>query len=263
MEISSRKNPLIKQYRSLISDRKARRESGFFPIEGSKLCEEAIKSGAELGKNAFVTDSAIKKYPAVVSQLEKKCSIIRIPEDIAEYISDTKSPQGIFITVKSLDKILNLSTINNSANFLILENLQDMGNVGTIIRSCDAFGIDGIIMSHDCADPFSPKTVRSTMGSLFRVPVCFSDTENAITLLKEGGFTVYAALLDKDAKKLGEERLIAKTAVVIGNEGNGVTEKTASLCDSSLFIPMDSAESLNASVAASIIAWEISKSRNS
>ena len=262
MEISSRKNPLIKEYRSLMTDRKSRRESGFFPVEGSKLCEEAVKSGAELGKNAFVTQNAVKKYPEVVSLLEERCSIITITEDIAEYISDTKSPQGIFIIVKSLDKILNLSTINSSANFLILENLQDMGNVGTIIRSCDAFRIDGIIMTKDCADPFSPKTVRSTMGSLFRVPVYFSETEEAIKLLQEGDFTVYAALLDKDARKLGEEKLTAKTAIVIGNEGNGVTEKTAALCDKSLYIPMDSAESLNASVAASIIAWEISKSRN-
>jgi TrmH family RNA methyltransferase len=136
-----------------------------------------------------------------------------------------------------------------------------MGNVGTIIRSCDAFKIDGIIMSPDCADPFSPKTIRSTMGSLFRVPVYFSDMENAIKLLKENNFTVYAALLDKNAKKLGEEALTAKTAIVIGNEGNGVTEKTAALCDKALYIPMDNAESLNASVAASIIAWEISKNR--
>lgn len=262
MEISSRKNPLVKQYRSLVADRKSRRESGFFPVEGSKMCEEAIKSGAELGENAFVTDNAVKKYPKVVSLLEKKCSIIRIPEDIAEYISDTKSPQGIFITVKSLDKILNLSTINNSANFLILENLQDMGNVGTIIRSCDAFKIDGIIMSEECADPFSPKTVRSTMGSVFRVPIYFSDMGKAITMLRENNFTVYAALLDKNAKRLDEERLISKTAIVIGNEGNGITERTAALCNKALYIPMDNAESLNASVAASIIAWEISKGRN-
>ena len=261
MEISSRKNPLIKQYRSLVADRKSRRESGFFPVEGSKLCEEAMKSGAKLGENAFVTDSAVKKYPRVVSLLEEKCSIIRIPEDIAEYISDTKSPQGIFITVKSLDKILNLSTINNSANFLILENLQDMGNVGTIIRSCDAFKIDGIIMSEECADPFSPKTVRSTMGSVFRVPIYFSDMGKAITMLRDSNFTVYAALLDKNAKRLDEERLVSKTAIVIGNEGNGITERTAALCDKALYIPMDNAESLNASVAASIIALEISKNR--
>ena len=261
MEISSRKNPLIKQYRSLVADRKSRRESGFFPVEGSKLCEEAMKSGAKLGENAFVTDSAVKKYPRVVSLLEEKCSIIRIPEDIAEYISDTKSPQGIFITVKSLDKILNLSTINNSANFLILENLQDMGNVGTIIRSCDAFKIDGIIMSEECADPFSPKTVRSTMGSVFRVPIYFSDMGKAITMLRDSNFTVYAALLDKNAKRLDEERLVSKTAIVIGNEGNGITERTAALCDKALYIPMEIAESLNASVAASIIAWEISKNR--
>ena len=195
--------------------------------------------------------------------IAEKCNIITITEDIAQYISDTKTPQGIFITVKLLDKILNLSTINNSANFLILENLQDTGNVGTIIRTCDAFKIDGIIMSTDCADPFSPKTVRSTMGSIFRVPIYFSEIDEAIAQLKDNNFTVYAALLDKKAKRLGEEPLPRKTAVVIGNEGNGVTSSTAASCGNSLYIPMDNAESLNASVAASIIAWEISKSRNS
>ncbi|MBR4305674.1 MAG: RNA methyltransferase [Ruminiclostridium sp.] len=263
MEISSRKNPLIKQYCSLVSDRKSRRENGFFACEGNKLCNEAAKSGCTLGENAFVTETAAKKYPDTVKLIAEKCNIITITEDIAQYISDTKTPQGIFITVKLLDKILNLSTINNSANFLILENLQDTGNVGTIIRTCDAFKIDGIIMSTDCADPFSPKTVRSTMGSIFRVPIYFSEIDEAIAQLKDNNFTVYAALLDKKAKRLGEEPLPRKTAVVIGNEGNGVTNSTAASCGNSLYIPMDNAESLNTSVAASIIAWEISKSRNS
>lgn len=262
MEISSRKNPLIKRYRNLVADRKSRREEGFFPCEGSKLCEEAVKSGCTLGENAFVTEAAMKKYPDTVKLIREKCNIVTITEDIAGYISDTKTPQGIFITVKLLDKILNLSTINNSAHFLILENLQDSGNVGTIIRTCDAFKIDGIIMSKDCADPFSPKTVRSTMGSVFRVPIYFYDMEEVITALKENNFTVYAALLDKNAKKLGEEKLPERTAVVIGNEGNGVTDSTAAICANSIYIPMESAESLNASVAASIIAWEISKGRN-
>ena len=182
-------------------------------------------------------------------------------DEVADSISDTKSPQGIFITVRHLDKILNLSTIDSSRQFIILENLQDMGNIGTIIRSCDAFSIDGVIITGDCADVFAPKTVRSAMGSLFRLPIYFADTEQAITLLRDGGFTVYSAELSDRSVRLGEEKFPDKTAVVIGNEGNGVTDMVKRLCNKSLFIPIDSAESLNASVAASVIAWELHRSR--
>lgn len=261
MEISSRKNPLIKEYRKLVNERKERRAAGFFPCEGAKLADEAIKSGCTLGEYAFVTAAACEKYPDTTAGLAQKCTVVTITEDIADYISDTKSPQGIFITVRYLDKILNLSTIDNSRQFIILENLQDMGNIGTIIRSCDAFSIDGVIIVGDCADVFAPKTVRSAMGSLFRLPIYFSDTDQAITLLHEGGFTVYSAELSDRSVRLGEEQFPEKTAVVIGNEGNGVTDTVKRLSDKSLFIPIDSAESLNASVAASVIAWELHRSR--
>ena len=259
MEITSKQNGYIKEYRKLVEQRKYRRQSGFFPCEGAKLAVEAVKSGCTLGENAYVTVSAEEKYPDVVDMLREQ--IVGISEEVADSISDTKSPQGIFITVRHLDKILNLSTIDSSRQFIILENLQDMGNIGTIIRSCDAFSIDGVILAGDCADVFAPKTVRSAMGSLFRLPIYCCETEEAITLLQKGGFTVYSAELSDRSVKLGEEKLPQKTAVVIGNEGNGVSDTVKKLCDKSLFIPINSAESLNASVAASVIAWEMSKSR--
>lgn len=261
MEITSKQNTYIKEYRKLVEQRKYRRQSGFFACEGAKLAAEAINSGCEPGELAFVTANAAQKYPDVINLLSEKCRIVTISEEVADSISDTKSPQGIFITVRHLDKILNLSTIDNSRQFIILENLQDMGNIGTIIRSCDAFSIDGVIIVGDCADVFAPKTVRSAMGSLFRLPIYFSDTDQAITLLHEGGFTVYSAELSDRSVRLGEEQFPEKTAVVIGNEGNGVTDTVKRLSDKSLFIPIDSAESLNASVAASVIAWELHRSR--
>ena len=261
MEITSKQNSYIKEYRKLVEQRKYRRQSGFFPCEGAKLAVEAVKSGCTLGENAYVTVSAEEKYPDVVDMLREQCKVVGISEEVADSISDTKSPQGIFITVRHLDKILNLSTIDSSRQFIILENLQDMGNIGTIIRSCDAFSIDGVILAGDCADVFAPKTVRSAMGSLFRLPIYCCDTEEAITLLQKVGFTVYSAELSDRSVKLGEEKLPQKTAVVIGNEGNGVSDTVKKLCDKSLFIPINSAEGLNASVAASVIAWEMSKSR--
>jgi TrmH family RNA methyltransferase len=254
MEITSKQNTYIKEYRKLTEQRKYRRQTGYFVCEGAKLAVEAVKSGCALGENAYFTAAAAEKYPECISLLRESCKMVQISEEVADSISDTKSPQGIFITVRHLDKILNLSTIDSSRQFIILENLQDMGNIGTIIRSCDAFSIDGVILAGDCADVFAPKTVRSAMGSLFRLPIYCCDTEEAITLLQKGGFTVYSV-------KLGEEKLPQKTAVVIGNEGNGVSDTVKKLCDKSLFIPISSAESLNASVAASVIAWEMSKVR--
>ena len=237
MEITSKQNTYIKEYRKLTEQRKYRRQTGYFVCEGAKLAVEAVKSGCALGENAYYTAAAAEKYPECISLLRESCKMIQISEEVADSISDTKSPQGIFITVRHLDKILNLSTIDSSRQFIILENLQD------------------------CADVFAPKTVRSAMGSLFRLPIYCCDTEEAITLLQKGGFTVYSAELSDRSVKLGEEKLPQKTAVVIGNEGNGVSDTVKKLCDKSLFIPISSAESLNASVAASVIAWEMSKVR--
>lgn len=184
MEITSKQNTYIKEYRKLTEQRKYRRQTGYFVCEGAKLAVEAVKSGCALGENAYYTAAAAEKYPECISLLRESCKMVQISEEVADSISDTKSPQGIFITVRHLDKILNLSTIDSSRQFIILENLQDMGNIGTIIRSCDAFSIDGVILAGDCADVFAPKTVRSAMGSLFRLPIYCCDTEEAITLLQ-------------------------------------------------------------------------------
>ena len=260
MEITSKQNTYIKEYRKLTEQRKYRRQTGYFVCEGAKLAVEAVKSGCALGENAYYTAAAAEKYPECISLLRESCKMVQISEEVADSISDTKSPQGIFITVRHLDKILNLSTIDSSRQFIILENLQDMGNIGTIIRSCDAFSIDGVILAGDCADVFAPKTVRSAMGSLFRLPIYCCDTEEAITLLQKGGFTVYSAELSDRSVKLGEEKLPQKTAVVIGNEGNGLKAETIAACDAAVTIPMAGrAESLNAAAAAAIAVWEMMK----
>lgn len=260
MEITSRSNPLIKRYRLLSQDKKARREAKMFVAEGERLTREAL-SCADAGDLAFYTEKAKQKYPDTVALLKEKFNAAVISEEIAEYISDTKTPQGIFITVRYLDKILNLSTIYNMSRLICLEHLQDSGNIGTVIRTCDALGIDGVIMSPDCADIYAPKTVRSTMGSLFRVPVFVDTPENAAKVLAKAGFTLYAAVLDSTAKPLGNAQFAEKSAVFIGNEGSGLTKDTVNLCGEKIYIPMRSAESLNASVAAAIIAWEMNKYR--
>lgn len=258
MEITSRKNPAIQRLRTLVRDRKARSQAREFVIEGHKLCAEAVASGLEITE-AYGTKTALEKYKASADMLGAKCNITIISDEISEYISDTKSPQGIFAVAKSLDKIPDLATIKEYGKIVVLDNLQDAGNVGTIIRTADALGIDAVIISNDTADIHSPKVVRGAMGSLFRLPCFVCELENALDLLNKENFDVYAAILDQTAQQLQNISFNEKSAVVIGNEGNGISEKTLAYCNKKLYIPISNAESLNAGVAASIICWEMSK----
>lgn len=259
MVVTSRKNPSAVHYRSLVRERSYRREKREFPIEGARLCGEAAKSGVEI-TSFLVTNGAAEKYKDIFDSVCKKSDPIFISEDVAAYISDTKTPQGMFIAAKMLDKPVLSGKIDKGGHFLLLDGLQDSGNIGTIIRTADAFGLDGVILSPECADIYSPKIVRSAMGSLFRLPIMETELVDFIGTLKLAGYGVYAAMLDSDAKRLGEVRFTAKTAVIIGNEGNGVSEQVYRAAGQKIYIPIQNAESLNAAVAASVIGWEMTQS---
>ena len=161
-----------------------------------------------------------------------------------------------FMTLKRLDKSFDLRKIVNG-KYILLDSLQDSGNIGTIIRTAEALGVSGVIMSPDCADIYSPKTVRSAMGSLFRLPVYRCELTETISAMKEAGFGVYAAVLNEGAEKAGSTDLSGNAAVVIGNEGSGVSEAVIKCCTGGIYIPIERAESLNASVAAAILCWEM------
>lgn len=257
MNISSRKNESIKRFRQLSKERKFREAEGEFTAEGAKLCLEALDNGVTV-TGSFITEAAIKRYPEVYEKLLYVCAPDVITDELAEYISDTGTPQGVFITAKMLDKPLDSGKIE-SRRFIILDGLQDTGNIGTVIRTCDALGVDGVILSESCADVYSPKIVRSAMGSLFRLPFIRTPLVPFIEKLKSDGFAVYAAMLDRNAQQLGTFGFPEKTAVIIGNEGNGVSAEAAAAAGRSVYIPIKNAESLNAAVAASIICWEFSK----
>lgn len=256
MDISSRKNSAVVRYRNLNRERRAREETGEFNIEGAKLCYEAVCCGLKITA-AFITESAIDKYPEVYKAIKENTEPFVITEDISEYISDTKSPQGIFITAKMLES--KNADKTDSGRYVILDGLQDSGNIGTIMRTADALGMDGIILSPDCCDIYSPKTVRSAMGSLFRIPFFRASLPETIEKMKAKGFKIYAAMLDERAESLSEAVFPDNTAVVIGNEGNGVSPETATAAENRLYIPIQNAESLNAAVACSIICWEIKR----
>lgn len=259
MEISSRKNEIIQHIRLIGRERKYREQHGEFLIEGSRLCAEALEAGLTINR-ALITKNAAQRYARTAGMLAEICDVIIISEDLSQYISDTKSPQGIFLIAKFLDKFSFFDTIKSKQSLLALDNLQDSGNVGTIIRSCDAFSVGGLLLSEDCADIYSPKVIRSTMGSLFRLPVFSGNLAEMLQYCAENGYNIYGAMLDDSAKKLADNVFNGvKSLVVIGNEGKGISEEIAALCSEKLYIPISSAESLNAGTAASIIAWELSK----
>ncbi|MBD5139788.1 MAG: RNA methyltransferase, partial [Ruminococcus sp.] len=203
MIIASRKNQTVVKSRGLINEKKLRDRENLIAAEGIKLCEEAIRAGL-VPEYAVFSEDAEKKYAEIKKSLSEKCQVFAVTNDIYAYLSAQKSPQGIFIAAKLLDKSKNLDRILEKDKILILDGIQDSGNLGTIIRTAEAFGIGGVILSPDCADPYSPKTLRASMGSAFRLPLVTMPLEAAAAMLKEKGFDLYAAMLDESARRIGE-----------------------------------------------------------
>ena len=255
MKITSRKNQLVVRGRELLREKKARDEEGLFAVEGVKLCLEALSAGIT-PKWALVSETAAEKFVEAVGEIERSCDVTVVSDDVYSYLSEQKSPQGIFLAGEILDKSVNLDRILSSDKILLLDCVQDSGNLGTMLRTAEALGIGGVVLGEGCADIWSPKTLRASMGSAFRLPTCTMDIVKAVAAAKEKGFAVYAAMLDDAAQKLGSFDFPKKSAVVIGNEGHGVSEEAAELCQK-LYIPISGAESLNAAAAAAIICWTL------
>lgn len=261
MIISSRKNQTVARSRGLINDKKLREKENLMALEGEKLCAEALRAGLK-AEYALFSEEAEKKFPETVKSLSEICPTYTVTEEVYSYISGQKTPQGIFLAAKLLDKSENLDRIIEKEKIILLDGIQDPGNLGTIIRTAEAFGIGGVILSSGCADPYSPKALRASMGSALRLtPFCAEDNFlGALARLKNSGFALYAAMLDKAAKKLGEFPFPKKTALIIGNEGHGISESAAEQCEK-LYIPIHTAESLNAAAAAAILCYEMSRKR--
>ena len=255
MKITSRKNQLVVQSRGLLREKKIRDEEGLFAVEGAKLCLEALSAGME-AKWALVSETAAEKFVEAVTEIEQSCTVTVVSDDVYDYLSEQKSPQGIFLAGQILDKSSNIDRILSSGKILLLDCVQDSGNLGTMLRTAEALGIGGVVAGEGCADVWSPKTLRASMGSAFRLPTCVMDIAAAVTAAKENGFAVYAAMLDDTAQRLGSFSFPKKSAVVIGNEGHGVSQEAAGLCQK-VYIPISGAESLNAAAAAAILCWEL------
>lgn len=258
--ISSRTNPLIVRIAKL-SERKFREAEELFVIEGEKLFDEMLRCGV-VPKYAFAT----AKEAHLLQLLPREAECYEVSESVYQKISTEKSPQGIFCVIKYLDNFHKFATIYSSENcdsLLCLSSLRDPGNLGTIIRTARAFGIKRLILSDDCADVYSPKTLRASMGALFTVPtVRVSDLEGALRTLTKQGYRTLATTLNDSAVRLDSLTVDAKCVFVIGNEGHGLSDKTVNACDTAVYIPMTGGcESLNASIAASVVMWEMFKAQ--
>ena len=208
--ITSRTNPLLSRVRKLNSRRAFRRAEGAFAAEGPKLLGEALRWGGELEAVICAAGVPLPELPAQVRVAE-------VGDALLASIADTQSPQGIVFICKG--KSLTVPDRLAGRRYLLLDGVQDPGNVGTIWRTADAFGADGLILCGGCADPWSPKTVRATMGAVFRLPVYECSLEEAAGRLAQAGVPLYAAALREDTVDVRAVPL-DRAAVVIGSEGD-------------------------------------------
>ena len=248
-KITSRENAKIKYACRLSSSAAFRRSEGRFLAEGRKLCPELCR-GAQL-ETLFYTENAMAKCPEL-ADLPGEHYLVE--DHVADKLADVGTHQGVFGVFRT--PVHTLDEVRTGGRYLALERVQDPGNVGAVLRTADAFGCDGVVLLAGCADPFSVKTLRSSMGAVFRVPVWCTDAETLHLRLHEAGLPLYGAALrddTEDARALD----LRRCAIAIGSEGRGLTEQVLALCDRTVRIPMEAhCESLNAAMAAAVLLWE-------
>ena len=242
--ISSRKNPLLQQVKKLLSSRKERENAGLFVADGTKLLQEAVKYDPGLD-TVILSDGVEAEVPEHVR-------LIRVPEDVMASISPMETPHGALFLCRLPEKRAFLP----KPGMLLLDGIQDPGNIGTILRTADALEIP-VALLEGCADPYSHKVVRASMGAVFRTPVCQTTWAEAKDACDAAGIPVAVTALSDRAEDIRNADL-RKLAVVIGSEGRGVRREVLDSADAELIIPMNPrCESLNAAIAATICMWEM------
>lgn len=243
--ITSRHNPLMGHIRKLVGSAAYRRETGEFLCDSPKLLQEALLWQAEI--TAVVTISPLPRLPEHIRQ-------VQVPEDIMSSISPVKTPQGMLFTCRLPQAPLPRSLTGR--RYVLLDGVQDPGNVGTILRTLDAFDADGLLLTGGCADPYGWKAVRSSMGAVFRRPIYFGSPEELAALLHRSDLPLYGAALREDTVD-ARQADYTRCVLAIGSEGRGLSREVLDLCDQTIRIPMsDRCESLNAAIAAAVLLWE-------
>ena len=247
--ITSRTNPLITRIRKLTGDRKYRRREGVMVCEGPKMLAEALRWGAGLETILWQTGT---HPPAGIPQGVRQ---VEVPGDLLRSVAPTETPQQVLFLARLPARALPEEL--TGSRYLVLDGLQDPGNLGTLWRTADAFGADGLLLLPGCADPWSPKTLRATMGAVFRCPVWTVGAEELSALLKKSGIPLYGAALREDtldARAVDYNRC----AIAIGSEGRGVSPAVLAASEKTLQIPMtERCESLNAAAAGTVVLWQI------
>ncbi|MDP4109086.1 MAG: RNA methyltransferase [Bacillota bacterium] len=255
MTITSMDNQYVRRFAKLVKDRAFRESCREYILEGDKLLQEALSCGVK-PEYVFYLEGSLD---GSLTEALKKLSVplLCADERVMGKITDVKTPQGIVFSCPMPE--LSVPGELKKGPYIILDTVSNPGNLGTIIRTADAFGISGVILTGSCADPFSPKTARSAMGSLFRVKLYKASYEELKTLFDRSGIPFYSAVLSEDAGLIGSLPL-ENAAVIIGNEAHGVSEELRKLSAGALIIPMKGeTESLNAAVSAAIFMWEMTK----
>ena len=244
--ITSRKNPLLQQVRKLLTSRKERQQTGLFVADGTKLLEEAVKWWPGLD-TVILSDG-------VQAQLPEQVRVIRVPEDVMESVSPMQTPQGALF----LCRLPEQTAFSPKPGMLFLDGIQDPGNLGTILRTADALQIP-VTLLEGCADPYSHKVVRASMGAVFRTPVQQMTWEEASACCEKAGIPIAVTALSDKAVDIRTAAL-GTMAVVIGSEGQGVRREILEAAAHQLIIPMNpNCESLNAAIAAAIVMWQMAQ----
>ena len=245
--ITSARNPRVLAWRSL-RDKKGRAEQNAFLVEGTKMVQEALSSGFDV-RAVLLREETVPSF-----DLPASVPVYQLPGHVFQSVCDTKTPQGVAAVLSR--RVLPLA----GSRFLALDGIQDPGNMGTMIRTADAAGFEGLLLSPDCVDIFSPKVLRATMGSIFRMTFAFpDDLPSCLRELREKGFSVLSSQLDGEPF-YDRENVSSSLVLIVGNEGNGISEPVKAEATHRLRLPMrGGAESLNAAVAAGIMMYDLMK----
>jgi TrmH family RNA methyltransferase len=266
--ITSKQNPLVMLTASL-ADRKHRKKEGLFRFDGKKLLLEALDAGLPLHAVLLRESAADTVLSATKGRdLPADCRAVLLSDSVFDRLSEENAPEGVICVCRqpaTLHPHIGAGEehrLPQTGRTLVLESVRDPGNLGTIIRSAAAFGIANLVLSADCADIYHPRTIRAAMGALFSKKILITqDLTDALHVLAARG-RVFAAALDDTAVRLGKVDFGENEAVVVGNEGHGLSAAALAAATDRLFIPMQAGvESLNAGVAASVLLWELYQGR--
>jgi TrmH family RNA methyltransferase len=258
-EIVSVQNSRVKEWVQLL-ERRGRDKQGKYIIEGIHLVEEAVKAKATIDTIVYSLDKGKpRSFAEAAGNLD--CEWVGVSQAIMEKCSDTQTPQGIFAVVDKFNASAELFMSQSHSLVVVVDGVQDPGNLGTIIRSADAVGANGVILGAGTVDLYNPKTIRSTMGSLFHLPIIEGELMKILPIAQENGISLVTTSLQ--AKHSCYETDLRKpTWLIVGNEGKGVSAEIAALADVHIIIPMKGkAESLNVAMATTILLFEASRQR--